>query len=191
MKKYIYIDYENMGDLKELPQIDGKYFIFIGENQGKIPRQFVFPKGNKELIDIKGSGKNALDFHIVYFLAKNDDKEDVEHYVLSKDSGYDPIIAFCKKENKVVKRIISIDEIIDSKGNINETVEEYTNVYLDHLKKIDKKRYPKSEKGLKSDIKSALGKKLSEKQIEEVVGLLYKKRYIAKNEKNIIYTLPK
>jgi hypothetical protein len=188
--KYVYVDYENMSSLKELPKIDGKYFIFIGENQQKIPREFVFTKENKELIEIKGNGKNALDFHIVYFLAKNDDNEDIEHYILSKDSGYDPIIAFCKDQKKIVKRIISIEEIIDRKKDINENTLKNLDVYLKHLKKIQKNRYPKSENGLTRDIGSALGKKLTNEEIEDVIQLMYMKTYIGKKGNNITYNLP-
>lgn len=190
MMKYVYVDYENMNSLKELPEIDGKYFIFIGENQQKIPRGFVFPKEKKELVAIKGNGKNALDFHIVYFLSKNDEKEDIEHYILSKDSGYDPLIAYCKDEKKVVKRITSIDEINNSKKDINENTQKNLDCYLKHLEKIPKNRYPKSENGLKKDIGSALGKKLTNEQIEDVIKLMYRKKYIGKQGNIITYNLP-
>ena len=190
MMKYVYVDYENMNSLKELPEIDGKYFIFIGENQQKIPREFVFPKEKKELVAIKGNGKNALDFHIVYFLSKNDEKEDIEHYILSKDSGYDPLIAYCKDEKKVVKRITSIDEINNSKKDINENTQKNLDGYLKHLEKIPRNRYPKSENGLKKDIGSALGKKLTNEQIEDVIKLMYRKKYIGKQGNIITYNLP-
>lgn len=36
MKKYIYVDYENMNNLKNFPKIDGKYFFFIGEKQHQL-----------------------------------------------------------------------------------------------------------------------------------------------------------
>lgn len=36
MKKYVYIDFENINNLTSLVDIDGKYFIFIGASQNKI-----------------------------------------------------------------------------------------------------------------------------------------------------------
>ena len=42
MKKIVYVDYENMNNIKSLPKIDGKYFFFIGAKQTTIPKSLVF-----------------------------------------------------------------------------------------------------------------------------------------------------
>ncbi len=87
MKVYVYIDYENMGKLQSLPPIDGKYFVFIGAEQKSVPTSLVLAQNENQIewIQISGNGKNALDFHIAYFLAKHDSEENVLHYILSKD----------------------------------------------------------------------------------------------------------
>ena len=72
MKKYVYVDYENMNNLKDFPKIDGKYFFFIGAKQTSIPKSLVFASNdsNVEWIEIEDYEKNALDFHIAYYLMK-------------------------------------------------------------------------------------------------------------------------
>lgn len=52
-------------------------------------------------------------------------------------------------KKKMVKRITSTDEINNSKKDINENTQKNLDVYLKHLEKIPKNRYPKSENGLK------------------------------------------
>lgn len=41
LKTYVYIDYENMADLKNLLDIHGKYYFFIGKKQKSIPTEIV------------------------------------------------------------------------------------------------------------------------------------------------------
>ena len=93
-QRYVYVDYENMGNIKELVPINGKYFCFIGSNQKKLSANLVFATEEisvKEIsvkwISIEGSGKNALDFHIAYYLGVQSSEENITHYILSKDKG--------------------------------------------------------------------------------------------------------
>lgn len=126
MKNYVYIDYENMGNLKSLPKIDGVvYFFFLGANQQSVPKSLVLASNENEVkwIPIEGNGKNALDFHIAYYLAKNDSEPDVLHYILSKDKGFDPLIASVNKAkgSEYVKRIVNLNDIIsdNAKNKVN------------------------------------------------------------------------
>ena len=76
-KHYILIDYENV-QTKSLTVLQGtpnqafRIMVFVGANQTKIPVELVSSMqsfGDKaEYVQITGSGKNALDFHIAYYL---------------------------------------------------------------------------------------------------------------------------
>ena len=72
MKKYIYIDYENLPGVEVEDIEDATILIFLGENQKKIPTETIRrtqPMGDRvEWITISGAGRNALDFHIAYYL---------------------------------------------------------------------------------------------------------------------------
>jgi len=72
----ILIDFENVQP-KDLTPLRGrpcKIKVFCGANQTKIPTSLVtalLPIGpDAELVLIQGSGKNALDFHIAYYIGR-------------------------------------------------------------------------------------------------------------------------
>ncbi len=114
MRKVVYIDYENLPGV-HIEDVEGtKFLIFIGENQKKIPTDTIVrmqPLGERvEWISISGVGRNALDFHIAYYLAKYHTNNTVTHYILSKE-GYDPLIKHVVKFGQRVKRIITLEEI--------------------------------------------------------------------------------
>ena len=69
---YVLIDFENVQP-KNLELLEGhpfKVLVFVGANQTKLPMPVVKAMqalGQKaEYIEISGSGRNALDFHIAY-----------------------------------------------------------------------------------------------------------------------------
>lgn len=184
MKKYIYIDYENMGNLKELVQIDGKYFFFIGNTQNSIPKTLVLATNNisVEWIPIEGCGKNALDFHIAYYLGQNIKEPDTKHYILSKDQGYDPLISSINKTSKmkIAKRIISLEDLrISEKTEAASEDVEYK-ALVNRIKGIAKTRRPKSEKTLKTFITGQLFPKMEEEDVKTLIDELYRNKIISK-----------
>ena len=199
MKKYVYVDYENMNNLKDYPKIDGKYFFFIGAKQTSIPKSLVFASNESEVewIEIEGSGKNALDFHIAYYLAKNDTEKDIMHYVLSKDKGFDPLISSINKNHnsKIVKRIISLNDLSSNATknieNVNTKEQDlilgkYEKV-LKNLKGIAKNKRPKSESKLKAHIQSfSKNENWADNDIQNIIDELYRKRNISKGGNNRI-----
>lgn len=197
MKKFVYVDYENMNNLKNYPKIDGKYFFFIGAKQKSIPKSLVFASNDSDVewVEIDGTGKNALDFHIAYYLAKNDSEKDVSHYILSKDSGFDPLVSFINKKHnsKIVKRIISLSDLvgaaqkstdITSTKEQKEISDKYENVF-NNLKGIVKSKRPKTEPKLKTHIQ-VFGKKnkWTDDDIQNILDELYRKRNISKGGNN-------
>ncbi len=111
-----------MSNLKDFPRIpDGKYFFFIGAKQSTIPKSLVFASNSTQTqwIEIASSGKNALDFHIAYQIAKHDDEKNALHYILSKDKGFDPLISSINKQKnaKIVRRIVSLDDFLMELGD--------------------------------------------------------------------------
>ena len=73
MRKYIYVDFENVPNIDIREVSETRIFLFIGESQKRLSTSIVKaiqPLGkNVEWVQISGSGKNALDFHIAYYLA--------------------------------------------------------------------------------------------------------------------------
>jgi len=69
----------------------------VGKNQTKIPIDLVLQTQqlgkSLEWLKVSGQGKNALDFHIAFYLGKYVEANKYGHYVIvSKDTGYDALI---------------------------------------------------------------------------------------------------
>lgn len=189
MKKYVYVDYENMGNIKTLVPIEGQYFFFIGSNQNSIPKSLVLAtKGTKvEWVAVEGSGKNALDFHIAYYLGLNA-KENVKHYILSKDKGYDPLIASINKKAKqdIVKRIISMDDLKHKDETEKEESPDFKTL-VHKINSVAKVRRPKSESKLKTFITGQIFPQMSDENIMKLIDELYRKKIISKGQNSISY----
>ncbi len=73
---YIFIDFENVQprDLALLKGLEFKGMIFVGVSQAKLSTEFVFAVQSlgpaAEYVRIDGNGRNALDFHIAYYLGR-------------------------------------------------------------------------------------------------------------------------
>ena len=71
---YVLIDYENV-QVKSLALLKGEHFhvhVFLGPRNLKLHRELVFAMqtfGDRgKYIELEAGGKNALDFHIAYYL---------------------------------------------------------------------------------------------------------------------------
>ncbi len=62
-------------------------------------------------IDIEGQGKNALDFHIAFYLGEHLANEPgIEGIILSKDKGFDPLVKHLQGRKLNVRRANSLAE---------------------------------------------------------------------------------
>lgn len=112
-KRILLVDYENIQSVEpaHVPS-DVVVKVFFGNQQRKVPRQLVElarvrgPEGYFEL-DLRGpKGKNALDFHIAFVLGECLTREkEAECVVLSRDKGFDALLAHLKAEGRNVRRV--------------------------------------------------------------------------------------
>jgi hypothetical protein len=110
------IDHENVSkvDLNDVP--DGMWvYFFFGASQQNVPRTLM--KAAHRLgerfvdIDIEGHGKNALDFHIAFYLGEHlAKKPGTEGIILSKDKGFDPLVKHLRGRKLDVRRANSLAE---------------------------------------------------------------------------------
>ncbi len=191
---YILIDYENIqpADLKDLKEDFFKIKIFIGTNQTKISTDIALAmqtfNDRAEYIKIFGSGKNALDFHITYYLGNLVSKEAKAHYyIISKDQGFDPLIKFLKNKKVNVFRVESIQKILCNKTKKPSISLEHIDFFINRLKKSSK---PASLTSLTNTIKAAFQNKLEPIVVENIIKELTEKKYISIENKKITYHLP-
>ena len=194
---YVLIDYENVQP-KNLAALKddskGRSFrviVFVGVNQTKIPKDLVFEMqsfgSDAEYIEISGSGKNALDFHIAYYLGKlaKPGSEDRFHLV-SRDTGFDPLIKHLKGDGINVERRKGLFEIpwlrlveTDSFGDqVDKVVQNFD---------LQGKSRPRKVRTLKTTINNLFGKSLSDEQLDRLVEGLVERKYIAVEGERVRY----
>ena len=116
------VDYENVGkiDLAAIP--DGvRVPFFFGASQRTVPTEFLkaaLKLGDRFVpIDIEGQGKNALDFHIAFYLGEYLARApDTSCVILSKDKGFDPLVRHLIRRGFEVRRANSMAEALGSRG---------------------------------------------------------------------------
>jgi hypothetical protein len=117
-KNYVLIDFENVQP-ESLAMLQHEHFevkLFLGANQSKVPFEIANAMqsmcGRAEYVKISGNGSNALDFHIAYYLGQLSVKEPHAYFhIISKDTGFDPLIDYMKTKGISVIRENTIEDI--------------------------------------------------------------------------------
>jgi len=198
MKKnhYILIDYENV-QTKSLSVLQGapnqafQIMVFVGANQSKIPIELVSSMqsfGDKaKYIQITGSGRNALDFHIAYYLGALTEREPKAiFHVISKDTGYDQLIRHLKGQHINVARQKDLFDIPWLSSDNKKPVDEQLTAIVENLSARGNSR-PRKVKTLKNSIKSLFGNKLDPEKIDALVKDLQDRKYVVIKQENVTY----
>ncbi len=190
---YLYIDYENVQDIKvDVIKKVANVKIILGQDQNKVPIELVQrtqPLGDAvEWIQVNGRGRNALDFFIAFFLGRdialNKDKAFI---IYSKDTGYDPLINYLKKNGVKIKRIVSFNELDHTEDmNIDES---YIKKVKDSLIKVANRR-PKKRKTLNGFVNSIF-KGNSQIHIDDIIEELFIRKIVYEENGIIKYSLGK
>lgn len=150
--EYLFVDLENVAPetFAEVPE-NTRVYVFSGEKQTRIDtglaESMLERLGSAKLIRIKGEGKNALDFHIAFYLGKLSESNPGSSFtILSKDKGFDPLVAYMNSKQIKCGRIESISEIPISKNRADPDAESF----LAHLNLVDERVRPKKMASLKA-----------------------------------------
>ena len=172
---YLLVDFENVTPeaIELLPPDQFKVLVFVGAQQTKIPidmaaalQQF----GTRaEYIRITGHGRNALDFHIAYYLGQLVSNDSLGFFhILSKDAGFDPLIEHLREKKIFIDRVDSISRIpLIRVANCN-SVTDRADMVLTRLIQM-KSAKPRTLKTLSSTIASLFQKKLTEDEVTEII----------------------
>lgn len=190
---YVLIDLENVQP-KNLNILLGhpfKIFVFVGENQTKLPFDLASTMQSfgqeAQYIKIQGNGKNALDFHIAYYLGelKIKDPEGYFH-IISKDTGFDPLVKHLRKKKNRIHRYNDLAEIpllrISNTANIDEKITEV----IKNLKGRGQSR-PRKLKTLSNTINSVFAEKMNDKEMSTFIRKLESKKVISVSEDKVSY----
>lgn len=185
---YVLIDYENVQPKNLAMILDGgseldfQVLVFVGANQSKIPIELAKPMqrlGDKaEYVTISGSGKNALDFHIAYYLGELAERDANGYFhVISKDTGFDQLIKHLTSKKLHAARHADIALIPLLSSVDDKSQDEQVAAVVKNLKVRGNSR-PRKMKTLTNTIKSLFGNQLDAKGVSGLIGELRKKGYV-------------
>jgi hypothetical protein len=127
---YILIDYENVkpaaADLELIRGAKYQVRIFHGPHQNKFDADSVKAllslQGKVKLLQSERSGKNALDFHIAFYLGRlipelperlvSATEKPARFIIVSKDSGFDVLLSHVRDLGYDAARVISVREAL-------------------------------------------------------------------------------
>ncbi len=115
---YVLIDYENVQP-ENLSLLGSEHFriiVFVGQSQPNIRTGLAMALqscgSRAAYVKIEGNGPNALDFHIAYYIGQLAAKDKSAFFhVISRDTGFDPLIAHLKTRGIFAKRSLKIEDI--------------------------------------------------------------------------------
>ncbi len=193
---YVLIDYENVQptDLAGLRGRPFKVKVFLGANQAKIPVTLAAALqdlgANAEYVLLQSSGSNALDFHIAYYIGVLSAQESSAFFhIISKDTGFDPLVKHLKTKGILAQRSVSISSIPFLKPMSPSTDDAQTELVVAHLTKL-KAAKPRTEKTLLGTLHTLFKKELNESQLSSLFASLCKRGIVKLDGTKVSYELP-
>jgi hypothetical protein len=193
---YVLIDYENVqpDDIDTLQHEHVRVIVFVGPHQTKI----TFEKAaalqrmgtNAEYVRLSGSGANALDFHIAYYLGQLAAKDPTAYFhIISRDTGFDPLVKHLKERKLRACRVQTIGEIPLLKPVDPKSPPDRLALIVADLQKRGAAR-PRTVATLSSTISAAFQKQLTAQEVGSLVSDLKKKGLVKVEGTKLTYNLP-
>jgi hypothetical protein len=190
---YVMIDFESVqpSGLDLLRQDHFKVLVFVGANQGKVSFETAHALQNMaekaEYVKISGAGKNALDFHIAFYIGQLVEKDPKAFFhIISKDSGFDPLVAHLKSKGVLAARARSIGEIPLVKTGNAKSPEDRARLFIAKLDQ-PKVTKPRTVKTLTSTIGAFFRKQLTDADVSAVIAAMEKDGYILVVDGKVTY----
>lgn len=191
---FIFIDFENVQP-KDLESLQGRPFqikVFCGANQSKVPfdlaNQLQRLGPDAEYIRIEGTGKNALDFHIAYYIGHiSAQSPGATFYVISRDRGFAPLITYLATKKKITCQLLS------SLADLPTTARAGPRAVPDRLQKVAegllmrKEARPRKSKTLTAFIRGQLNNQANETDVAEVIARLTRAGMLTGSEGNLTW----
>ncbi|WP_309398835.1 PIN domain-containing protein [Cerasicoccus maritimus] len=190
---YILIDFENVQPdafdcANDLPI---KVIVFIGESQKKISLELAAKLqalGERaEYVRISGSGQNALDFHLAYWIGRLAERDSNAYFhIVSKDKGFDPLIKHLKSSKILAQRVVQLSDIMVLNGSANGSYADKVETVIKSLQGRGNSR-PRRQKTLHNAISSLFMKSLKEDEITRIINTLAKRKIITLQNEVVTY----
>lgn len=193
---YVLIDYENVQPdaMSVLNQEHFKVIVFVGANQAKVTFEVASALqgmgARARYIKISGAGSNALDFHIAFYIGQIAAAEpDVYFHIISKDTGFDPLIAHLKTRKIFACRSRAVTDIPLVKAAYSKTPAEKMAVVIAKLQQQGASR-PRTVKTLAGTINALFQNTIPDDEMIALMKLLQDGGTVIVNGTKVAYSLP-
>jgi len=203
---YVLIDCENVS-VSSLSLLTAEQFrvrLFLGPGNTKLDTAIAVALhgfGERaEYIVMESSGKNALDFHIAYYMGGLAISDPTAcFHIISRDKGYDPLVSHLKTKGILSARSESIEAMpcFAPPKKSNDAVDAQPkrgskdmvhDVIVDLARRGISK--PRTVKTLLSTIHARCGKEVAPAKIEAIYRDLLKQKYVKVEGTKVSYQLP-
>jgi hypothetical protein len=194
--EFVLVDFENVQP-KNLGLLSGrpvKLKIFLGIKQAKIPfamAQAMQAFGSDaEYIQIDGNGSNALDFHIAYYIGQlAAENPGSSFYIVTNDTGFDPLIRHLRAKGISCRRIKALSETAPVKIPNSCSNGQRVEAVIDNLARRKAAR-PRTLKTLRGTIRALFVNRLSEQELDDLIGELTARGTVTVTDGKVRYELP-
>jgi hypothetical protein len=193
---HVLVDYENVQPTSLMSLVGDhpfKVLLFVGANQAKVSFEVAEAMqalgSNASYIKISGNGPNALDFHMAYYIGRISCEDPTAFFhIISKDAGFDPLIAHLKSKKILAARHKDVTDIPLLKAANSKTLAEKVDVVLSNLRQRGSAR-PRTVKTLSRTIASLFQKQLVEGDVKAILAELGKGGHVSLDGTKVAYSL--
>jgi len=192
----VLIDFESVqpASLAALEQDHYRVLVFVGATQARLPFETVSAiqrMGDRaQYVKISGTGPNALDFHIAFHIGEIAAQDPTAFFhVISKDTGFDPLIRHLKSRHIFAARSASIEDMPLATVSPKKSTDQLAMAFLESLRQ-PKSTKPRTDKTLARHIAAFFAKQqLAEAEIAAIVKALQVVGHIKVVEGKVTYAL--
>jgi hypothetical protein len=192
-RNVVLIDFENVrpDSIKALNHEHCRVLLFCGANQSKVPLEIAATLqtlGQRaQYVKISGTGPNALDFHIAYYIGKLAFEEPGAFFhIVSRDKGFDPLIKHLREHKILSARVESIAEIPFVKNAAPKPPAERAETFIAKLKKPEVTK-PRTEKTMSSAIRAHFHPVIEDSEVAEIFQAMVATGFISIEAGKIVY----
>jgi len=193
---YVLIDYESVQPeaLSVLHEDHFRLIVFVGATQVKVAFETAAAlqrMGERaSYIKIAGSGPNALDFHIAFYIGQLSLQDPNAYFhIISKDTGFDPLLQHLKTKKIFAARWHDVSEIPLVKVSNGKSPAEKLAVVISHLQSRGSAR-PRKVQTLSNTINALFQNQLPEEELAGLIDQLKDQALISLSDTNVSYSLP-
>lgn len=190
---YVLIDFENLQP-ELLEALDLEHFrvmVFVGANQPKVTIEFASMLqrlGTRaQYVRITGNGRNALDFHITYYLGELEATDPGAFFhIISGDNGFAPLLQHLKERKVFARQYKAISDIPHVKAASSKTLPAKVSFVRDMLSDRPTGR-PATVKTLHSNIDGMFPGGLAEEVRASVISSLQTSGFLTITGNKVAY----